>query len=165
MQMLRISVLAVVVLLASCASSSPESREVWVVRHAEKLGGDDPALTPAGEERARALRDIDGIERVTRIFSTDTTRTRTTAQPLAQKLNLPVEIYDHREPGALAERVLASGESVLIVGHSNTIREIAEEFGVAGGAEVRDDEYDRIYRITIDGSQRHVEIGRYGKDE
>lgn len=161
----RIAIVAVLLSIAASAcgvapSTPPAHPQVWIVRHAEKLPGDDPALSPAGLARARDL--AREIHLVDAIYSTDTRRTRSTAAPLAEKLGVEIQIYDHRDAAALAERIRASGQSALIVGHSNTIAELAAMFGVDPGKEVRDNEYDRLYLITLDPRGTKGEIRRYG---
>ena len=37
---------------------------------------------------------------------------------------------------------------VLVVGHSNTLPELVRLFGGAPGADIGDDEYDRLYQLT-----------------
>lgn len=145
---------------SACTIIPPAHPQVWIARHAEKLPGDDPALTPAGLARAQDLAGEIGT--VDAIYSTDTRRTRSTAAPLAEKLGLEIEIYDHRDPAALAERIRARGQSALIVGHSNTIAELAAAFGVDPGKDVRDNEFDRLYLITLDPEGAKGEIRRYG---
>lgn len=136
---------------------------VFIVRHAEKLPGPDPALSEAGQVRALALARLLDEAGITRIFSTDTRRTRSTANPLAQRLGLAIEIYDHREQRALAERIRSSGETVLVVGHSNTIGELAVAFGIEPGSAVSDDEYDRLYVIRLAEPGVVGEIRRFGE--
>ncbi|HEX6929625.1 MAG TPA: histidine phosphatase family protein [Gammaproteobacteria bacterium] len=150
-------------LLPACAVHAPDAvPTVYIVRHAEKADGKDPALSTAGAARAGALAArLEGAG-VTRIFSTDTLRTRSTAAPLAERLGLITEIYDHRQPAKLVESIRSSGETVLVVGHSNTIAQIATAFGVDAGPAVRDDEYDRLYVIALDAGGPAVQILRYG---
>lgn len=157
---IRWMAIAMALVVAGCAVAPPAPQQVWIVRHAEKQAGDDPALTPAGEARAQALAQLRFIPQ--RVFSTDTRRTRSTALPTASRWQLPVEIYDHRDPAALAARVLESGENTLIVGHSNTIAGLAAAFGVDPGREVRENEYDRLYVITLRPEGAIGEIRRYG---
>ena len=132
---------------------------VYIVRHAEKGDGQDPSLTAAGEARARAL--LDQVLLPHHIYSTDTVRTRSTAQPLAERHGIPVDIYDHRDPEGLAARVQAHGGTTLIVGHSNTIAELAAAFGAEPGEPVGEDEYDRLYVIRLT-EPVSGEIRRYG---
>ena len=155
-----VALLAIAASACSIAPSAPPAAaKAWIVRHAEKLPGDDPALSPAGVARAQEL--AREILLVDAIYSTDTLRTRSTAKPLADRLGLEIETYDHRDPAGLAERVRASGESVLIVGHSNTITGLAAAFGIDPGPEVREDEFDRLYVITLTPEGATGEIRRY----
>ncbi|HEX7048199.1 MAG TPA: phosphoglycerate mutase family protein [Gammaproteobacteria bacterium] len=152
--------------LAACASAEIQpvaSPQVFIVRHAEKVSGPDPELSVAGKARALALAELLDDAGITRIFSTDTRRTRSTAAPLAQQLGLEIEIYDHREQRALGERIRASGETMLVVGHSNTIGTLAAKFGIAPGKPIDEaTEYDRLYVITLAGNEVRGEVRRYG---
>ena len=80
---------AAILLLAGCAHvMAPEpDRTIYLVRHAEKLAGDDPSLTPEGAARAELLAETLGDAGIVRIYSTDYARTRGTAAPLAAARN------------------------------------------------------------------------------
>ena len=96
------------------------------VRHAEKVddGTRDPALSPEGEVRAILLRDIlsSEYEEINAIFSTPYKRTQFTAKPSSEYYEVDVEEYGLKDPKALINSILEkySGQTVLIVGHSNT---------------------------------------------
>ena len=51
---------------------------VYMVRHAEKEKGDDPALTDNGKKRAERLAKLLKNENVVKVYSTETRRTRRT---------------------------------------------------------------------------------------
>jgi phosphohistidine phosphatase SixA len=123
----------------------------FLVRHAEKdpAGGADPALTAAGRERAEKLATLLADQGILRILTTDTRRARETAAPLAARLGLTPERYDHRRLADLAAELRSRGERVLVVGHSNTTGELAALFGGDSGGPIADDEYDRLYRVTL----------------
>ena len=158
--------------LAACqAIPVPESGTAFLVRHAEKVTGDtalelddprDPSLTEMGEARAEALADRLSGDDITAIWSTDTTRTRDTAQPLADRLGLDVQIYDSSDLAGFAAQLKSSpGETVLVVGHSNTTPQLAEALGAEPGAAiVEKTEYDRLY--VIDLATGFGEIERFG---
>lgn len=144
---------------------------VYIVRHGEKdttPGLADPALTPAGQQRALALRDTLGRQPITAVFSTATTRTRATAAPLAEKRGLTVQPYDSKQLPALAARIRRefAGQSVLVVGHSNTILETAEALGAPRPVPaVQDAEYNYLLEVRIprDSTQAPtVQARRYG---
>ena len=95
----------------------------FLVRHAEKLEGDDPDLTDIGIERSKRLAEILKGVPINTVFSTDTKRTRATAIPSAEMLNLEIVNYSSENQGGLIESTLrySPGDNYLIVGHSNTI--------------------------------------------
>jgi hypothetical protein len=39
--------------------------------------------------------------------------------------------------------------AVLVVGHSNTLPELVRAFGGAPGADIADNEYDRLYQLSV----------------
>ncbi|WP_409431941.1 SixA phosphatase family protein [Litorimonas sp. RW-G-Af-16] len=130
--------------------------EVFLVRHAEKTTAkDDPALTEAGAARADLLADMLIDAKITRIHSSDYTRTRDTAAPLADRLGLEIEIYDPSDLPAMSAKLQAAGGRHLVVGHSNTTGELTELLGGEGGDPIVEAyEYDRLYLVTTaaDGS-------------
>ncbi len=100
---------------------------IIMVRHAEKAYGDDPDLTPAGQERAQRLAFMLQNVDLDAIYSTDTRRTQQTAQPVAQAKGLKVRPYEMSDLETLARviRFRHRGETVLVVGHSNTTPALA----------------------------------------
>ena len=126
-----------------------EPSAIYLVRHGEKASmGQDPELTPQGQARAQVIATILSRVGITGVFSTPTQRTRQTAQPLAQRIGVEVQLYDPRAPKALVEKVKALSGPVLVVGHSNTLPELVRLFGGAPGNDILDDEYDRLYQLT-----------------
>ena len=158
-------------LLGACAGAQAPApgRDTLVVlvRHGEKQGGEDPALTPAGEARAAALAQLVRGLPLGAVYSTPTRRTRATAEPAARAAGLAVRLEDAGEATAqaFAARVLAAhrGEVVLVVGHSNTLPALAEAFGGGPLAPVADAEFDRLVVVTVpaQGAPRRV-VSRYG---
>lgn len=144
-------------LFAACApqNTAPVNKaaptEIFLVRHAEKTADkNDPALTAAGQARALLLADMLKDAKITQVHSSDYTRTRDTAAPLARRLGLEVQIYDPRDLAGMAERLKKSGGRHLVVGHSNTTPQLTELLGGDGGTPIVEaTEYDRIYYITI----------------
>jgi len=85
-------------LIAAWTWFTANSTTVIVIRHAEKetVSAPDPALSAAGEARAaqlaRMFGDIKGAGRLDAIYVSATIRSRSTAAPLAARLNLvPIE--------------------------------------------------------------------------
>jgi broad specificity phosphatase PhoE len=151
--------LAAMSLLPGLAAAEPSA--IYLVRHAEKTAGEDPELTPRGVARAHAIAAILHRAGITAIFSTPTVRTRQTAAPLAQLTGLTVQMYEPGAPKALVENVRSLTGAVVVVGHSNTLPELVRLFGGAPGAEIADDEFDRLYQLLpgADGRVRTILLG------
>lgn len=160
---------AVAALLAGpgALAADPAAKTViYLVRHAEKVldGSRDPALTRQGLERAAALAEVLEDAGVTHVHSSDLVRTRRTAQPLADRLRLPVEIYDPRNLPALAAKLRATPGRHLVSGHSDTTPELVRLLGGVPGDEIDEPtEYDRLYIVVLgeDGGATTVLL-RYG---
>jgi len=121
----------------------------YLVRHAEKvLDVKDPALTEAGAQRAQDLAErLDGVK-LSKIYSTDTKRTRDTAQPTADAQGLNITIYDASDLEGFAKQITAEKGHILVVGHSNTTPDLAKHLGgQAGEPIVEATEYDRFYIV------------------
>jgi broad specificity phosphatase PhoE len=157
----RALVLAVL-MLSGCASVQAPRTEtaeptttVFVVRHAEKDPTPelkDPALTEAGQQRAEALRERMSAHPVVALYTTDTLRTRSTLAPLAAARGLQPEVYNPREPAVLASRLRERhlGQTVVVVGHSNTVLPLIEALGAARPVpELSDADYDYLFEVTL----------------
>ena len=156
--LLRTAAVASLVLVSACASwpGVDDSSDFVIVRHAEKVldGSDDPALTAAGHARARAIAEWLAESDLVAVYSTDTRRTRETAEPTARSHHLPVALYDGSQPAdAFAARLRKthSAGTVLVVGHSNTAPAIAAALCGCEVEPMTEAEYDRRMTVHIDG--------------
>ncbi len=130
-----------------------EPTMIYLVRHGEKVAaGKDPELSAAGQARAQNIATILQKAAIASIYSSPTMRTRQTAEPLAQRSGIAVQVYDPAAPKALVERVKAHSGAVLVVGHSNTLTELVRLFGGAPGPDIADNEYDRLYQLIQGGN-------------
>jgi len=149
----------------------PVGTTVYLVRHAEKLEGADPALTEAGKLRAIALRDrLAGIP-LHAIYATQWQRTRLTAEPVARVRDLPIHIRstESRSTPEHVQDVVDDlienhcGQTVLVVGHSNTVPHIIG--GLTGQVmeDLDERDYDRFYQVWF-GPGRPAEVvgSRFG---
>ena len=155
-------------LLLASGSARGEGEEtvVYLVRHGEKMldGSRDPALSRAGLERSAALAELLVDAGVTHVHSSDLIRTRRTAQPLADRLGLPVETYDPRDLAALAVKLRSTPGRHLVSGHSDTTPALVRLLGGDPGGEIDEaTEYDRLYVLVLseDGGATTVLL-RYG---
>ena len=151
--------LLVFLLLLVVAAVRPPAADpttIVLVRHAEKAAvpGPDPPLSAEGEARSLALLDVLRDGGVTAIVTTQLRRTQQTAAPLARERGLRPEVVEvdpdvARHARRIAEWVLTQhpGETVLVVGHSNTIPAIVEALGAGRVPPIRDGEYDHLFVV------------------
>lgn len=156
-------VFSFLLILSACtAQNSPKT--IYIVRHAEKqLQGQDPELAYVGEVRAKKLAQILEQEGIKRVLSTDYKRTRNTAQPTAAAAGLVVEYYDPKNQEAFVADLRSSEGNILVVGHSNTVSQLANAFVSEGEkfADLTDLEYDFIYVVTLDKKGAKLERKTY----
>src|SRR5215510_4344881 len=99
--MVRVFIVSGLILfiLSSCSHS------YYIVRHAEKANQEagmssDVPLSEEGKRRAEQVKEILKHKKIAYIFSTNTIRTKTTAQPTADHFHLTTEIYGPRPDSA-----------------------------------------------------------------
>lgn len=150
---------SLLLLLGACTpQNSPKT--IFIVRHAEKqLVGNDPELAYVGGVRALKLSQILEKEDIKHVFSTDYIRTRNTAKPTADQAEIEIEIYDPKNHDALVEELRKREGNILVVGHSNTVSQLANYFVGDGEkfADLTDLEYDYIYLVTLEKNGSKVE--------
>jgi broad specificity phosphatase PhoE len=145
------------------SSAAAQTTTVYVVRHAEKAGEGmtpapaDPALTAGGTARANTLADMLREAGIQGVITTQFERTKATGLPVATRLGLTEEIVDARAPmhaKLVADSVLQKhkGQSVLVVGHSNTVPDIIAALGAPKPSPICDAGYDNLYIVTVPSS-------------
>ena len=136
---------------------SQATTTIIFVRHTDAaVSTVDPSLNRLGQQRANLLadiiQDIDVIAGVDAIYASDFRRTQQTAAPIAERLELEVQIRDPYLVEPFMEQVLVDhkGEIVLVVTDSDSIAPLVEELhGSKNVPEIAEDEYDNIYIVTI----------------
>jgi 2,3-bisphosphoglycerate-dependent phosphoglycerate mutase len=136
------------------------------VRHAEKAmdGTADPPLTAEGEKRAEDLARALGLLDIQAVYVTPYRRTRKTAAPLAELKGLSVREYRPGREKEFVQRILAGhrGETVLIVGHSNTVARLANaSAGRDQYADLEDFEYDSLFLAVFPGGGGPAAVYRF----
>lgn len=131
---------------------SCSTAKIYFVRHAEKslVVKVDPPLTAEGEQRALDLKNELERKGIKRIYSTNTIRTISTAKPLATFLSIPIGLYAQDTMPKFLYSLLESGESALVVGHSNTVLKMIQELELLPSQkEIPDSEYDNLYVVYL----------------
>lgn len=139
--------------MAETASEEEQSvTTVYLIRHTEKElnSGKDPKLTEQGVYRANNWARVFANTKLDAVFSTDTIRTRDTASPIAASQGLTVQMY--KAFGVDFEQFVQQhkSNSVLVVGHSNTIPAFANALlGEDRYDELDESNYDTLYIVDI----------------
>ena len=158
---MRMLLLILLVSAVSCTHS------VYIVRHAEKAADNmsgDVALSEAGQQRAETLREALKSEKIAEIYSTNTVRTRSTAQPVADYVGQPVQTYGPMPDSAFISLLGSKKRNILVVGHSNTVDDIANRLcgrTVVPG-DLPDSEYDNLFVVKVRGKKTSFERKKYG---
>ena len=155
---LQVMLVAVLMLVIS----SCNVHHIYFVRHAEKAGAmqKDPPLTEAGMQRAEELSTLLDKKKIKAVYSTQTIRTKHTAKPLADRLNLPVQLYTPDTIANLLTNLKVDRKNSLVVGHSNTLLPMLVMIGIKPEKnEIPDWEYDNLFRVTfIHKSRNHFSV-------
>lgn len=137
---------------------------VFLARHAEKelTPPEDPALTEAGKERAQTLMRMLAGAGIKTIYTSQFLRTKQTAEPLAKQLGIeatalqikmdtknPRKVSDQSYDEVVAKVYEKAGESLLIIGHSNTVPEIIKRLGGDILPSIDEKEFDDLFVVTI----------------
>jgi phosphohistidine phosphatase SixA len=138
--------------LALLAAAPARAQEVvFLVRHAEKADSSkDSALSVAGAARARALAAKLGDAGVTAIYTSEYRRTKQTAQPLADALKIAPRQHPAKDSAGLVAllRRQHAKDRVLVVGHSNSIADVAAAYGVREKVAIGDDSFDDLFVLV-----------------
>ncbi|AOE49791.1 phosphoglycerate mutase family protein [Kangiella sediminilitoris] len=145
--------------------------DVFVVRHFEKQMTEqqDPELSELGMKQARKFSQLEPIKNVKHGFYTPFKR----AKQSLQFLDAETSEYSPGELSQLVTKVKRDfcGESVVVVGHSNTVPQIIKAFGgkfsvsYAGVAlskepkiTLNESDYGDVFRITYHNERVHQQL-------
>jgi len=162
-----LSLLWMVPSLSAQVCSNLAGSSIYLVRHAEKLDGTDPGLTDAGRVRAEALREKLSDVALDAIYVTQWQRTRLTAAPVAEAQGLPMTVLStesrtldqHVQDIIVDLNAKHCGETVLLVGHSNTLPRIVYSLTGKQIDELNEQTYNRLFHIRFEAG-RPVEVIR-----
>jgi broad specificity phosphatase PhoE len=159
--------LVALLLLSQLVFAHPQTAEpvttVFLVRHAERADEprQDPPLTEKGIARSQELARLLSTAGIKAIFTSQFTRTKSTAEPLAKQLGLtPTTQTLRSNPANLrliaedstketVEKIMAhAGSSVLVVGHSNSIPDVIKMLG-ADAPTIDEKKFDDLFIVTI----------------
>lgn len=119
-----------------CAAPQAGPTTVILVRHAERdsfFAADSP-LSKKGQSRAAGLAYLLDQYQPVALFASDRVRTQQTLRPLADRLHLPISVWDYRQSETLGHhlRTTYPGKTVIVCWHHDHMEELARALGVRG---------------------------------
>lgn len=156
--------LAVASLLLVVPQSDFKPVTVYLVRHAERADEprQDPPLNEKGNLRSQELARVLANANVKAIVTSQYLRTKQTAEPLSKKLNVPVTSIslslnpsNPRQISAqsteeVTNKILErAGQSVLVVGHSNSIPDVIKMLGGDTVPVIDEKKFDDLFVVTV----------------
>lgn len=156
--------IAAVLSQPSFAQDEFKPKTVFLLRHAEKGDEprDNPPLKPEGVARSQELARIVAGAGIKTIITSTFTRTKQTAEPLANKLGItatPIKLeLNPSNPRQIAEestlevvtKILEKpGENVLVVGHSNSIPDVIRMLGGDVVPTIDERKFNDLFIVTV----------------
>jgi len=140
----------------------------FLVRHAEKAKDSrDPNLTEAGMKRATDLAQLLKSIPLDGIYSTNFNRTIQTATPVANAKGKEIQIYNHRDLEAAADKMLTDFPkgNILISGHSNTTPSMVNVLtGTQDYQSLSELTYDHLFIVSVyEKGNADVLVLKYGE--
>ena len=167
MFMSRIILMLISFIFFSCANTT-----TWyIVRHAEKEAGttmatttvktSDVPLSEQGAKRAEELKNQLQNKKIKYIYSTNTIRTISTAEPLSKAIGVPVQTYSTVDSSFLQTLKNTKG-NVLVVGHSNTVDDIVNSLlGKKVLNDLHNTQYGDLFMVKKKGKSLDYEARRF----
>src|ERR1035438_4306615 len=120
---------------------------------ADRRAAGEEAQYPVGGDSGAKRRADPGVKR---IYPSEVARTQQPAEPLAKRLNIPWEAIPSKDIDGLLTKLRTGAPSgvALVVGHSNTVPEIIRRLGGGAVPPIGDNEYDRIFVLTLTGDDQ-----------
>ena len=161
--MQTIRILFCLLIFAFAARALAEPPVIFLVRHAERADAGrtqekNPDLSAQGKSRAEALSRTLRDAGITAIFTTEYKRTQETAAPLADSLGVKPQIVAAKGAAALIGKLKESSGNALVVGHSNTLPEIAQSLGVSTTLKIGETDYDDLFVVLTGEAPRLIHL-------
>jgi len=138
----------------SALPTAQAQQVIYVIRHAEKVPGvEDPPLTEAGHQRAKAWAGILRDAGIKAVYTSKKQRTQQTGAPISRALNVPMVTISRKDVAGLVERIRTrhADEAVLIVAHTKTIPKLVKELGKSENGTIERTDFDNLFVIVPQG--------------
>jgi broad specificity phosphatase PhoE len=157
---------------AAVAQNHPspgKQSKIYIVRHAEKLSGDDPLLTEDGNKRAGDLMRVLKNKKIARMYVSEFKRTQNTADSLRIQLGIDtVQINADTSCNSLFAAITQHNDwnkPILVITHSNIIQKIIYKMGITSFSQenIPSNEFDNLYIVSMKKKKAVLKHVKYGK--
>lgn len=144
-----------------------EATQIYILRHTEKADdvSEDPELSPLGIKHAKYWKKVLQHIEFNQVLTTDFRRNIQTAKLLSAESSVNPELYYPMSFDVLKFIRQIQGQTVLIIGHSNTIPDMVNRLiGESKYPPMSHNNYDLLFTITINkngdtsSSMLHIEM-------
>lgn len=139
---------------------------ILIVRHAEKeqSSSRDPELSEEGKARSKELDRMLRKVSIDEVYATPYKRTRNTVAPVAERIGVDIKSYDPSAQDKFASILKgASGKTILVAGHSNTIPALLNLLtGKKDHEDMPETEYDNLFVVSIAKDHTNVVCLKFG---
>lgn len=140
-------------IFSSCQPTNEKLTSLILIRHAEKMiaSSNDPQLSTKGWQRANELVHIFEAVDIDAVYASPYRRAIDTARPLATAKQLEILQYDPNKLVSFAQEILKihQGETVVIIGHSNTTPQLTNALAGTEYSDLEETEYDWLYFVEM----------------
>jgi len=127
---------------------------IFIANHAEtKHQKHNPSLSQCGQLRAKQLSTLLTHANIKSVYSTTDLKTMETANPTAQKNNVPVKVFTPKLLDSLAITVMSETNNVLIVADTKTIKFLVEFISKHELLPTSRNNIELLYQIMIIGDE------------
>lgn len=166
-----LTLIALIISLAVCCQTAFAQEDfkpttVFLVRHGEREDEPktDPPLKKEGVARSQELAHLLGTANIKVVYTSQFTRTKQMAEPLASKAGLTATVLTLKPNPAnlrlIAEESTAElvnkilqrpGDTALVVGHSNWIPDVIKMLGGDVVPTIDEKKFDDLFIVTVYG--------------
>lgn len=115
-------------LVVQVTFSQEKTTTIYLIRHAEKVDNSkNPDLSPEGIKRSLHWNEVFSAINFDAVYSTNFNRTLQTAAPIAKKNSIEIKIYDPKTMDIEKIKKEHVGQTILIVGHSNSTPDLVNK--------------------------------------
>jgi 2,3-bisphosphoglycerate-dependent phosphoglycerate mutase len=155
--------------VVSAQNSAIKNQIFYIVRHAEKYTGTNPAISIKGMKRAGDLYRVLKNKKIDLIMISQYRRTGMTGDSLRIYKNIDTVYYTADTTGESIFKKInpfaGKAKNILIIGHSNTLPAIIRKAGVKDFMlkEIPDYEYDNLFIVKRQKGRAVLKSKKYGE--